>query len=256
MTTKSAEIKKALNAHFKAQGKKIKFSVTTRNVCCETITISWVGGASIEEVKAIAKPWDTFVNNSDSSSDYFSYSGTEISYRRDLSQADVEFLTEYVLPDFPVDYEVTFEKCYDSEGFKATIKLDGEYVSRHNSRYEQLDQYNETGAIAEEIPSYIWEKAWAAKAQIEVKSVEEITETKIVNEEFSNVVSFTQFKESKQQKEENQIENDYLELADFLLEMPSNRRTRILKEITESASPTIYVQSLLQSMRTIAASGF
>ena len=94
---------------------------------------------------------------------------------------------------------------------------------------------------------------WADAEKV-IELVKEICIGAIESRNDSNVVSLAQYKRTKIQPKT--IENDYLELADFLGEMPTDRRTRILKEMTESTSPQIYVQSLLQSMRAIAASGF
>lgn len=324
------QIKKELNAAFnngKPQDQKIKFSVVSKyvqGIGYDSIKISWVGGVFVEEVKAIAEKYNTYVDYSDTMSDYFRAEGVHVEYDRDLDQSDIDFLTQHVLTDFPVNYEVTFKKCYDSEGFGFTVKMDGDWVSRSDKRYQQLVQYNETGAISEEIPSYIWEKAWLASGEKGVQHLALVEEKKEaekiarqekrdlhtvkesikvrvvfplhpkfgqvidvtrhtytdpddqwvsvsidegdgqllppddyeeVIESVSNVVSFAQYKE-RQNKSEPTIENDYLQLADFLLEMPIDRRTRILKELTESTSPRVYVQSLLESMRAITALGF
>ena len=92
MTT-SREIKSALTKAFKG----VKFSVTTRNVCCETVTVEWTGGPFINEVKAITEPWNTFEDHSDSMTDYFSYRGTEIKFERNLTQDEIEFLAVGIL---------------------------------------------------------------------------------------------------------------------------------------------------------------
>ncbi len=266
------QIKKELNAAFnngKPKEQKVKFSVTSehvRGIGYDEIKISWVGGAFASEVKELVGKYDTYVNYSDYQSDYFRATGTRLVYNRELSQTDVDFLTEYVLPQFPANYEVIFKKKFsDSEGFTPFITMDGCWVYRSDECYQMLIQYSETGAIAKEIPSYVWEDAWAAKKEKEAQQVEsvrviaevvetEIVETEIVEEptQVNNVVSMSQFKESKQQN----VENDYSELADFLAEMPSDRRAQILKRIAESESPTIYIQSLLERLRSIKASGF
>lgn len=257
------QIKKELNAAFKGkpQAQKVKFSVKSkhiRGIGHDEIEISWVGGVFINEVKAIAGKFNTYKNYSFPAIDYFHAEGVRIEYRRDLNQADIDFLEGFVVPDFPVNYEVTFEKYYDSEGFDVTIMRDGDYLYRSNERYEQLTQYSESGAIAEEIPDYVWESAWAKKNEaVQVEIVETTPETiKEVKApaatEPTKVISLADFKESKVQS----IENDHLELADFLQEMPTNRRMHILKEMAESENPRVYVQSLLASMRAIAAAGF
>jgi hypothetical protein len=92
MTT-SREIKSALTKAFKG----VKFSVTTRNVCCETVTVEWTGGPFIEEVKTITEPWNTFEDHSDTMTDYFSYRGTEIKFERNLTQDEIEFLAVGIL---------------------------------------------------------------------------------------------------------------------------------------------------------------
>lgn len=92
MTT-SREIKKALTAKFKG----VKFSVKTRNVCCETITVEWTGYPFIEQVREITEPWNTFVNKSDIYTDYFSYSGTEINFSRNLTDDEASFLSTGIL---------------------------------------------------------------------------------------------------------------------------------------------------------------
>jgi hypothetical protein len=175
------QIKKELNAAFnngKSKEEKIKFSVTSeyvRGIGYDRISISWVGGVFINQVQEITQKYDTYINHSDTMTDYFRAEGIRIEYRRDLDQSDVDFLTEYVLADFPVNYEVTFKKCYDSEGFKFTIKMDGDYLYRSNNRYQQLTQYNETGAITEEIDPWRWEKAWQSVRQIEDVKYEALT---------------------------------------------------------------------------------
>jgi hypothetical protein len=178
MTT-SAEIKKALNAAFnngKPKEEKIKFSVRTRRVsCADEITVSWVGGVFENEVWEVVKGFHTLVDKSDSMTDYFHLSGVEVVLNRDLSTEDLEFLQNYFIPAIPSNYAVTFEKCYDSDGFYAQIKRDGDFITRSDSTYEMLEQYTKTGAIAEKIDSWRWEKAWQSVRQIEDVKYEALT---------------------------------------------------------------------------------
>lgn len=91
--TNSREIKKALTRAFKG----VKFSVTTENVLCETITVKWTGYPFINEVKTITDAWNTYQDHSDSMTDYFHYTGTEIKFERSLSEDEADFLSVGIL---------------------------------------------------------------------------------------------------------------------------------------------------------------
>lgn len=91
--TNSREIKKALTRAFKG----VKFKVTTRNVLCETITVEWTGYPFINQVQAITDAWNTFQDHSDSQTDYFFYTGTEIEFKRKLSQEEIDFVVPGIL---------------------------------------------------------------------------------------------------------------------------------------------------------------
>ena len=125
MTT-SREIKSALTKAFKG----VKFSVTTRNVCCETVTVEWTGGPFIDEVKTITDEWNTFENHSDIMSDFHSYRGTEIKFERNLTHDEMEFLSANVVDlggKVSSGYELYF--CPDYECFR--IVGDSDFNHRH-----------------------------------------------------------------------------------------------------------------------------
>ena len=153
MTTAS-EIKKELNAYFKAQGKKIKFSVTTDRVSCsDKITVKWTGGAFKNEVWEVVKKYHTLVDKSDSMTDYFFRSGVDVHLKRYCDDQDIDFIQNVMAPVLADhDYEVLVDKL--SDGNHITIKRYGDWLYRRDWAYEMLDQYFDTGAIAEEIPSY------------------------------------------------------------------------------------------------------
>lgn len=148
MTT-SREIKKALTKAFKGT----KFSVTTRNVLCETITIKWTGYPFINQVKEVTAPWDTFENHSDIQSDYFCYSGTEIKFDRTLSAEEAEFVVPTILNEKgrTVDNDpIEFRQTEYSEGFNSKTNSGYYRATGHN---EMLEAYHLNG-LAVELDSY------------------------------------------------------------------------------------------------------
>ena len=162
MTT-SREIKSALTKAFKG----VKFSVTTRNVCCETVTVEWTGGPFINEVKAITEPWNTFEDHSDSMTDYFSYRGTEIKFERNLTYDEMEFLAVGIPKVYysNVDgYEITFD--YDRQRFEA-IGSYNSWVCRENNQTLREWGNNGLAVTLEESPQAIEAAYQAREKEIE-----------------------------------------------------------------------------------------
>lgn len=133
MTT-SREIKKALNKAFKG----VKFSVTTSDVLCKTITICWVGLPCINEVKEIADQWNTFQNHSDISTDYFHYTGTKIEYERELSEDEIDTLKTELPKYYKANIGGRDLKWCNREKLFAHVDDNGEYDWRSNVRFRSL----------------------------------------------------------------------------------------------------------------------
>ncbi len=150
MTT-AREIKKTLNAHFKAQGQKIKFSVTTDRVSCsDRITVKWTGGAFEDEVWEVVKHFHTVVNKSDSMTDYFHITGVDVRLSRCFDDADLEFIQNYV--SLGLDDNQELEIYWDNyeERYYVYVLTDGERPWRLDGQQScWITQYNKTGAIAE-----------------------------------------------------------------------------------------------------------
>lgn len=148
----SREIKKALTKAFKG----VKFTTKTRNVLCETVTISWTGGPFINQVKEITDAWHTYQDHSDIMTDYFHYTGTEIQLNRELSQDEIDF----VVPDiFSLngriidDLEIVFNP--NTQSFIVPKDPYGYRLTKHN---ESLNAYSKNG-MAIELDSHEAEKA-------------------------------------------------------------------------------------------------
>lgn len=152
--TIASEIKKELNAYFKAQGKKIKFSVTTDRVSCsDEITVKWTGGAFKNEVWEVVKKYHTLVDKSDGMTDYFFRSGVDVVLKRYCDDQDLDFIQNVMAPVLAErGYEFNFETW---DGLTSvSVQCEGRWIYTHDSAYQMLDQYFDTGAIAEEIPEY------------------------------------------------------------------------------------------------------
>lgn len=152
--TIASDIKKELNAYFKAQGKKIKFSVTTNRVSCsDEITVKWTGGAFRDEVWDVVKKYHTLVDKSDGMTDYFFRSGVDVVLKRYCDDQDIDFIQNVMAPVLSQSgYEFNFETW---DGLTSvSVQCEGRWIYTHDSAYQMLDQYFDTGAIAEEIPSY------------------------------------------------------------------------------------------------------
>lgn len=169
--TKSREIKKALTKAFKG----VKFSVTTRNVSCETITIKWIGGAFISQVKEITDSWNTFEDNSDLMSDYFEYRGTQIEFERRLSEEELNFVINGILDingRTVDDSLITFTQTDYDEGFAG--ESGGYYRSIASAHNEALEAYHWNGMAielesseAEECKSdYLWQVGKPAQVEV------------------------------------------------------------------------------------------
>lgn len=142
MTT-SREIKKALNRAFKG----VKFTAKTRNVLCETVTISWVGGPFIDQVKQITDAWHTYQNHSDAMVDYFHYSGTKIELNRELSQDEIDFVVPGIFSmngRIIDDLEIVFDS--NTQSF---LVPENPYKYRFIRQNESLKAYSENGMAVE-----------------------------------------------------------------------------------------------------------
>lgn len=183
--TASREIKKALNKAFKG----VKFTTKTKNVLCETVTISWVGGPFINQVKQITDAWHTYQNHSDAMVDYFHYTGTKIELNRELSQDEIDFVIPGIFSlngRIIDDLEIVFES--NTQSF---LVPQNPYRYRFIKQNESLKAYSENG-MAVELDSREAERAkdnylfttnteaWTAKCEQEkqAKKDEEVAKRK------------------------------------------------------------------------------
>lgn len=174
---KSREIKKALTKAFKG----IKFSVTTCNVLCETITVSWEGGPFINQVKEITAAWDTFENHSDPMTDYFSYEGTKIEFNRSYTDEELEFLAVAIpeLKGLSLDgYNVLFSKDYlrfYGEGLEPWDRVNCPLHCHNKALRDWLD--NGLAVSLEQSPAAIQARQEAYEA--ECKAISDAKKTEI-----------------------------------------------------------------------------
>lgn len=142
MTT-SREIKKALTKAFKG----VKFTARTENVSYETVTISWVGGPFINQVKQITDAWHTYQDHSDGRVDYFHYSGTKIELNRELSQEEIDFVVPGI---FSLNGRIIddLEIVFDSAS-KSFVVPEHPYRYRFIKQNESLKAYSKNGMAIE-----------------------------------------------------------------------------------------------------------
>lgn len=163
----SREIKKALTRAFKS----VKFSVTTRNVLCETITVRWTGFPFIDQVKKVTDTWNTFEDHSDIQSDYFDYSGVRIEFERFLSDQEIEKVVPQILTKNghtaqdgkPIQFNQTKYNCHFSDSscyhgqsywHNQDLKqylLSGEISSKEIEAAEEVEELVEAVESVEEV---------------------------------------------------------------------------------------------------------